>query len=117
MEWLMPLGGITDEIVELRREMWTSEGARAALTEYYRHLFEPSTEAALFTEKDIASVKTKTLVIWTDHNPLQGVDAAKRIGELMPNAKVVILENAGHWCQWEKPIEHNKAVRSFLAAH
>jgi pimeloyl-ACP methyl ester carboxylesterase len=116
MEWLMPLGGITDEIVELRREMWTSEGAREALTDYYRHLFQPATEEALFTEKDIAQVRTKTLVIWTDRNPLQGPDAARRIGELMPNVKVVIIENAGHWCQWEKPVEHNNAVRSFLAS-
>lgn len=115
MEWVMPLGGITDEIVELRRQMWTVEGARAALTDYYRHLFQPSTEEALFTEKDIGQVKTRTLVIWTDHNPLQGVDAARRIGELMSSAKVVVLENAGHWCQWERAAEHNEAVRNFLA--
>jgi 2-hydroxy-6-oxonona-2,4-dienedioate hydrolase len=116
MEWLMPVGGITDEIVELRRQIWTSTGAREALTAYYQHLFQASTEDAHHKEKDIVRIKVPTLTIWTDRNPLQGPDAGRRIKELLPNSELEIIENAGHWVQWEKPAEHNAAVMKFLAS-
>ena len=116
MEWLMPVGGITDEIVEIRRQIWTSAGAKEALTDYYRHLFQPSTEEAHHRERDIARIKVPTLTIWTDRNPLQGPDAGRRIKELLPNSRLEIVDNAGHWVQWEKPVEHNRAVREFLGS-
>jgi pimeloyl-ACP methyl ester carboxylesterase len=116
LEWVMPLGGITDEIVAVRKLMWTSEGARDALTEYYKHLHDESTAEALFSEKEIALLRPETLVIWSDHNPLQGLDAAYRLGEILPKGTIVTLEKAAHWPQWEKPDEHNQAVRDFITS-
>lgn len=114
MEWLMPLGGVTDELIEIRQRIWGRPETKAALTDYYHHLFHPTTDAALFTEADLAKIKSKTLALWTTHNPFQGVDAARRIGEVMPNARVAIIENAAHWPQWEKPAEHDRIVRDFI---
>src|SRR5262245_9896614 len=116
LEWVMPLGGITDEIVALRKLMWSSQGAHEALTKYYKHLHDKSTAQALFTEKEIAELRPRTLVIWSDHNPLQGLDAAYRLGEILPKASIVIIRNAAHWPQWEKPDEHNGAVRDFITS-
>ena len=115
MEWLMPLGGVTDELVEVRRSLWRRPDTRAALTDYYHHLFAPDTDAALFTEEHLRIIKSRTLALWTTHNPFQGVDAAQRIGEIMPDASVRIIENAAHWPQWEKPEEHDRIVQEFLA--
>jgi 2-hydroxy-6-oxonona-2,4-dienedioate hydrolase len=114
MNWLMPLGGTTDEIVDIRRKIWGRPDTRDSLTEYYKNLFDASTEAALFNEDDIQKIRAPTLVLWSDHNPIQGTDAARRLTELVPGSSLVIIENAGHWPQWEKPTEHNDAVREFI---
>jgi 2-hydroxy-6-oxonona-2,4-dienedioate hydrolase len=114
MNWLMPLGGTTDEIVDIRRKIWGRPDTRDSLTEYYKNLFDAPTEAALFNEDDIKKIRCSTLVLWSDHNPIQGTDAAFRIGELLTGSTVVIIKNAGHWPQWEKPEDHNQAVREFL---
>src|SRR5579871_1638328 len=116
MEWLMPLGGTTDEIVEVRRKIWQIPETRDALTEYYNRLFSASTAEALFNEEDLKRIRSKSLVLWTDHNPLHGVDAAERIAALMPSATLEIIRGAGHWPQWEKPEEHDAVVGAFLKA-
>jgi pimeloyl-ACP methyl ester carboxylesterase len=114
MEWLMPLGGVTDEVVDVRCALWSRPDTRAALTEYYEMLFHRRIDEYMFGEDDIAKITAKTLVLWTDHNPLHGVDAARRLGELIPNSTVEIIDNAGHWPQWERPEEHDRIVAEFI---
>ena len=114
MEWLMPLGGVTDELVELRLALWSRPETKQSLTTYYEHLFDKSIDGFLFNEDHIKRIRSKTLVLWTDHNPFQGVDAAQRLNELIPGSKLVIVNNAGHWPQWEKPQEHDRAVADFI---
>lgn len=38
LEWLMLLGGVTEELIDLRRALWTIPETREALLEYYEHL-------------------------------------------------------------------------------
>lgn len=116
MEWLMPLGGVTDELVELRLALWSRPDTKASLIRYYEHLFDKRINEFLFDEGDVKRIRSKTLVLWTDHNPFQGVDAARRLYELIQGSKLVIVENAGHWPQWEKPQEHDRAVAEFIRA-
>ena len=116
MEWLMPFGDVTDEIIEIRRRIWSIPETRAALTEYYNRLFEPATDRALFNEEDLARIRAKTLVLWTSHNPILGADAAWRIGKIIEDSSVVIIDRAGHWPQWEKPGEYNQAMRQFIGS-
>ena len=42
LEWLMPLGGVTDELIDLRRALWTIPETREALLLYYDYLFRPN---------------------------------------------------------------------------
>jgi pimeloyl-ACP methyl ester carboxylesterase len=114
MEWLMPLGGVTDEIVDLRLALWSRPETVKSLTTYYEHLFDKTIDSFLFNEDAIKRIRSKTLVLWTSHNPFQGVDAAHRLKELIPGSSLVIVDNAGHWPQWEKPKEHDRAVADFI---
>jgi 2-hydroxy-6-oxonona-2,4-dienedioate hydrolase len=61
----------------------------------------------------MAQIKVPALVFWTDHNPIHGTDAAKRMAELM-NADYYCMEGAGHWPQWEKPEEHDRIITEFM---
>jgi pimeloyl-ACP methyl ester carboxylesterase len=84
------------------------------LTEYYQALFREETNAYLFGEDDLRRISAPALVLWTDRNPFQGVDAARRLAEVIPGAKLYLMKNAAHWPQWEHPEEHDEAVVKFL---
>lgn len=114
LEWLMPRGGVTDELVETRFRIWSRPQTRDALIAYYDHLFAPNIAEFYFTEDQISTIRCPTLVLWTDSNPIHGVDAAERLIELIPGAELHVIKNAAHWPQWEHPEEHDRVVAEFM---
>jgi pimeloyl-ACP methyl ester carboxylesterase len=114
MEWLMPLGGTTDEIVDVRLALWSREQTRVALLEYYEHLFAPECANYLFRPKDLARITVPTLMLWTEKNPITGPDTAHAMAAVIPDSQVHIVANAAHWPQWERPEEHDEVVTKFL---
>lgn len=115
LEWLMPRGGVTEELIDVRYNIWTGKQTREALTEYYNILFTPRTDALLFGEEDLAKITAPTLVLWTDSNPSQKIDTAERLQTLIAGSDIHIMKNAGHWPQWEHAEEHDQVVAAFLA--
>lgn len=115
LEWLMPRGGVTEELIETRYRIWTGRQTRDALTEYYNRLFTPETDALLFGEEPLSKIASPTLILWTDSNPSQKIDTAERLQTLIGGSQVHIMKNAGHWPQWEHAEEHDRAVSAFLA--
>ncbi|MFC7050978.1 alpha/beta fold hydrolase [Emcibacter nanhaiensis] len=116
LEWLMPLGGVTDELVQLRYALWSIPETRDALLKYYDYLFAPNIAEFYFTEEDFPKIECPALVLWSDKNPIHGVDAADRLAELIPNSQKHIMEGCAHWPQWERPEEHDEVVNAFLAS-
>ena len=114
LEWLMPLGGVTDELVSLRQALWSIPETREALLEYYERLFSPGIEDFYFGEPDISTIQSPTLVLWTDKNPIHGVDAAERLHQLVEGSALHVMEGCAHWPQWERPAEHDAVISQFL---
>ncbi|MGE3690041.1 MAG: alpha/beta fold hydrolase [Novosphingobium sp.] len=117
LDWLMPLGGVTDELVDLRQALWSIPGTRTALLEYYNRLFAPNIAEFYWQEEDICKIACPTLVLWTDKNPIHGVDAADRLEAIIPGAKKHIMQGCAHWPQWERPEEHDQVVSRFLTGN
>jgi pimeloyl-ACP methyl ester carboxylesterase len=115
LDWLMPLGGVTDELVDLRYALWTIPETRDALIEYYERLFAPNIEEFYFQEPEIRTITCPTLVLWTDKNPIHGTDAADRLEAIIPGAEKHIMRGCAHWPQWERPEEHDRVVGTFMA--
>ena len=115
LEWLMPLGGVTEELIELRLELWGREDTRQALTEYYERLFSPECDELLFSDDELAKINAPTLLLWTEKNPVAGPEEAKRLQSIIKNSELYIIEGAAHWPQWERPEEHDKVVTEFIS--
>ena len=115
LEWLMPLGGVTDELVDLRMALWADPQTNAALIEYYERLFSPNIHDFYFNEEEIRRIACPTLVLWTDSNPIHGPEAADRLADIIPGATKHIMQGCAHWPQWERPEEHDRVVAEFLA--
>lgn len=114
MEWLMSAAKVTDELIDLRYRIWTEPETNRSLKDYYEHLFQPSTDEYLFDEGAIKRIDVPTLVLWTDNNPLHGVDAARRLETLIAGSQCYIIKDAAHWPQWEHPEEHDRVVLDFF---
>jgi pimeloyl-ACP methyl ester carboxylesterase len=116
LEWLMPLGGVTEELVQLRKALWSREPTRSALKQYYERLFAPDIATYYFDEAAIKTIKCPTLVLWTDKNPIHGPEAAQRLHEIIQDSQLHIMEGCAHWPQWERPQEHDSVINAFISS-
>ena len=59
-------------------------------------------------------IAAPTLLIWGENDDATPVSDAKIMEKLIPNAGLVVLKNAGHYCFLEKPTEFSIIVNNFL---
>jgi 2-hydroxy-6-oxonona-2,4-dienedioate hydrolase len=68
----------------------------------------------LLTDADWARIQAPTLVLWTSHDPTAPVAQGRRVAELIPGAKFVVMEDCGHWPQYEDPQTFDRIHLDFL---
>jgi 2-hydroxy-6-oxonona-2,4-dienedioate hydrolase len=61
-----------------------------------------------------ASIKSPTLVLWTSHDPTAGVDVGERLASWIPGARLAVMQNCGHWPQFEDADTFNRLHIDFL---
>ena len=115
MEWLMPLGGTTDEIVDVRLALWSRPDTRESLIAYYDRLFSSECTQFMFGLEKLAQISVPTLLLWTEKNPYAGPQVARAMAEVIQGAQLYVMKGAAHWPQWENPIEHDQVTLGFLA--
>ena len=74
----------------------------------------------------LGKIKTPTLILFAKNDmlipnkylhPTLSIDAlAKTAQESIKNSKLVMIDDAGHFLQFEKPAEVNKEIRQFMSA-
>jgi pimeloyl-ACP methyl ester carboxylesterase len=69
-----------------------------------------------FTKEQMRSIKAPTVISDGDHDEIIFLDHIKEMSMLIPNAKLVVFENASHFALWQAPEAFNKAVVEFLDA-
>jgi 2-hydroxy-6-oxonona-2,4-dienedioate hydrolase len=68
----------------------------------------------MLTDDDLAAIAAPALVLWTTKDPSGPVDEARRIASLIPNAQLAVMDNCGHWPQYEDTPTFNKIHLDFL---
>ncbi len=63
----------------------------------------------------LAEVSAPTLLIWGKNDTLVPVSAGAVMREALPNARLLVLEGAGHVSMFDRPHAFNRAVLRFLA--
>ncbi|WP_214415205.1 alpha/beta fold hydrolase [Sphaerisporangium fuscum] len=66
------------------------------------------------TEEAMPSTRTPTLVLWGEQDKIVPVWQARRIGALLPDARVQILDRCGHAVQLDCPEPVNRLLLDFL---
>jgi 2-hydroxy-6-oxonona-2,4-dienedioate hydrolase len=105
---------VTDELVNLRRQVYSRPGFVQAITNTLV-LQDP------LVRKDFAwdpawvgKVAAPTLLLWTSHDPTGGLDEADVLLGWLPDARLHVIDDAGHWPQWEKVSEFLDTHRTWL---
>ncbi len=72
-------------------------------------------EAAAFEER-LSAVRAPTLILFGEHDAVVPPANAALLAEKIPDARVEILPNAGHFFPFETPVAANAAILRFLQA-
>ncbi|AMN50281.1 alpha/beta hydrolase [Psychrobacter sp. P2G3] len=103
---------MTDELIELYLEPWsTEEGKRA----FFRNLRRLNKEYTQAIADELSNLPHETLIIWGDKDPFQKPEYAPKLVEAIPNANLVWIKDVAHWLIDEKPDEIGEHINQFLS--
>lgn len=63
----------------------------------------------------LARVRSRTLVVWGEWDPVIPRDHGRRLAERIPDARLIVLEGASHNPMVDKPGAFNRTLLAFLA--
>ncbi len=66
------------------------------------------------SEEEMRNIKVPTLIVWGKYDELSSPATAERLERDIPGSRKVLIDQAGHLPQLEKPEEFNRIVREFL---
>jgi 2-hydroxy-6-oxonona-2,4-dienedioate hydrolase len=68
----------------------------------------------MFSEAQSRAIKAPTMVLWTSHDPTATPEEGRKISEMIPGAKFVVMNECGHWPQFEDHALFDKLHLDFL---
>ncbi|MDQ1005202.1 2-hydroxy-6-oxonona-2,4-dienedioate hydrolase [Neobacillus niacini] len=104
---------VTEELVESRYKIYTQPEFKQAVHNIVvlqdwevrkNFMWEPE-----WTHK----ITAPTIILMSDHDPTATIEDAEYLQQLIPNSKLQIINDAGHWPQWEKHEEFNEIQIEF----
>ncbi|MFJ5992429.1 alpha/beta fold hydrolase [Lentzea sp. NPDC092896] len=105
---------VTDELVNLRRQVYSRPGFVQAITNTLV-LQDPVVRMDFAWDPAwVGKVAAPTLLLWTSHDPTGGLDEADMLLGWLPDARLHVIDDAGHWPQWEKVSEFLDTHRTWL---
>ena len=68
----------------------------------------------LFSDEELATIRTETLVIWGEKDRFFPLPHARRAASLIPDSKLVVLPDSGHVIPLDQPEEVNRLLSDFF---
>jgi 2-hydroxy-6-oxonona-2,4-dienedioate hydrolase len=115
LEWLMADPTmVTEDLIKTRQAIFEQPDWLQAC-EANMALQDPEIRRRnMLTDADLAKIQAPALVLWTTKDPSGPVAEAERIASLIPNARLAVMDNCGHWPQYEDTETFNKIHLDFL---
>ena len=100
---------VDDSMVERYYDLLLRTGNRDAFLDRIR-----TTVSLQDTPDKLATIQTRTLVLWGEHDLLIPPSHAERFRQDLPNSTLVMIQDAGHFPMEEQPGESCSAFMSFI---
>ena len=115
LEWLMADPTmVTPDLIRVRQRIFEQPDWEMACRMNMALQDLETRKRNMLSDDDLRAISVPALVLWTTKDPSGPVDEARRIASLIPNAELAVIENAGHWPQYEKPEEFDRIHLEFL---
>jgi 2-hydroxy-6-oxonona-2,4-dienedioate hydrolase len=115
LEWLMADPSmVTDDLIRTRQAIFEQPDWLEACEANMALQNMEIRRRNMLTDEDLARIQAPALVLWTTKDPSGPVTEAERIASLIPNARLAVMDNCGHWPQYEDPETFNKIHLDFL---
>lgn len=116
LEWLMyDKSQVTDELIEARYNIYTQPSYQEAVQHIVALQDLEFRQKYSWDASWCGKIDVPTLLAWTDHDPTSTVAEAKPIQEMIPGSELTVINDAGHWPQWEKVEEFNQVIIDFFS--
>lgn len=115
LEWLMADPAlVTDDLIRTRQAIFEQPDWLMACR-MNMALQDPEVRARnMLSDDDLRAIQAPALVIWTTKDPSGPVDEGRRIADLIPGGRLAVIENAGHWPQYEQTETFDRIHLDFL---
>ena len=105
---------VHDDLVASRQNIYAGAGFADAIDRIVV-LMDPETRARnRLTDEELGRLKPPTMVLWTSHDPMANVDEGRRVARLIPGSTFVVMQDCGHWPQFEAPDTFNDLHIRFM---
>lgn len=105
---------VNDDLVEVRRAIYAQPGYPEIMKRILCLQEMETRRRNMFSAEDSASIKAPTLVLWTSHDPTAAPQEGRKIAEAIPGARFEVMNECGHWPQFEDPQTFNRIHLDFL---
>ncbi len=118
MEWLIYEGNwhlLTDELINSRLAIYQQPDFQKSAPLVFARLNKAKDGHTKPDMVELEKIEADSLLLWTTHNPIHDVEAAKAALPRLKNGQLYVMsKDAGHWPQYEWPEEHDEIVTQFL---
>jgi pimeloyl-ACP methyl ester carboxylesterase len=104
--------GLTPEQSDLLVEPWLDDAGRAA---FYRQIAQADEAYTDEIEPKYGDLDLPVLVVWGREDGPIPVDRAYRLADLIPDAGLEIIDEAGHLIQLDQPVRLATTLQRWLA--
>ncbi|PRY05965.1 2-hydroxy-6-oxonona-2,4-dienedioate hydrolase [Paraburkholderia sp. BL25I1N1] len=105
---------VSDDLIETRRTIYAQPGFADTMKRIMCLQEMEIRRPNMITEEQYRSIKAPSLVVWTSHDPTATPAEGKEISEMIPNCKYVVMNECGHWPQFEDAELFNRLHIDFL---
>jgi 2-hydroxy-6-oxonona-2,4-dienedioate hydrolase len=105
---------VSDELIEIRRTIYALPEMRDVLERILVLQDMDTRQQNMLTAEHLARIKAPACVIWTTHDPTAPVSVGEKYASLIAGAKLHVMENCGHWPQFEDTPTFNRIHIDFL---
>lgn len=104
---------ITDELVDRYADPFRDLGGRMA---YLRAARALDNRDLLDITDEIEAIDKPVLILWGDSDVFQDVEYGRRLADALPDARLVVIDEAGHFLPEDQPEVLAQHIRAFLAS-
>jgi 2-hydroxy-6-oxonona-2,4-dienedioate hydrolase len=115
LEWLMHDKSLVhDDLVASRQRIYAMPAMKQAMAHILSMHTPEARQRFALTPAQWTSIKAPTLVLWTSHDPTAPVEVGRMLASFIPGAKFEVMQDCGHWPQFEDAATFNRIHIGFL---